>query len=276
MNYTKIIRKETKVMIVIVSILTAIIIGSSYAMFMKVNSGTKSQVVQTGDLKIAYESTNGYLNGNVYPEIMPLTNEEGLSQTGYEFSVENIGSLQMRYAVYLYVDRASYEADNPNGALYEDVNSIKYNMTTNSVTNTNVTKMSYQYMKNESGIDKYELYVGSLNPGAKDRHNLKVWLDEKVDVEHIGKYVYLKLEVQGNVTGQREEVTTYTVTFDANGGVVPADIKKVEVGKAYGELPEPTKEGQTFAGWYNSSNVQVTDASIVTATSDHILTARWQ
>ena len=228
MNYTKIIRRETKIMVVIVAVLVILVSSTSYAMFMKVNTGVGNQVVQTGDLRIAYESTNGYINGNTYPEVMPLTNTEGLQQTGYEFSVENTGSLNMRYAVYLYVDRESYTTDNPNGALYEDVNAIKYNLSTNGVTNQDVTKMSYQYKKEESGIDKYEIYVGDLNSGAKDRHNVKVWLDEKVDVENIGKYVYLKLEVQGNVSGQRVDATTYEVTFDAQGRVIPVNKKKVE------------------------------------------------
>ena len=276
MNYTKVIKRETKVMAIVVAVLVVLVTGVSYSMFMKVNSSEGNEVVTTGDLRITYASTNGYINGNTYPEILPLTNTEGLAQTGYEFSVENTGSLASNYAVYLYVDSQGYQNDNPNGALFDDVNSIKLNFKTNSAQNNNVTLLGYQYKKTEENIDKYELYSGTLSTGATDTHTLKVWLDEKVDVEHIGKYVYLKLEVQGNVAGQRELNNTHTVTFNTNGGQLSITSKNVVEGQTYGELPEPTKEGQTFAGWFDSSNQQVTNATLVTATSDHVLTARWQ
>ena len=263
MNYTKVIRRETKVMALVVAVLVILVTGASYAMFMRVNSGQNNQVVKTGDLRILYESTNGYINGNTYPEIMPLTNTEGLAQTGYNFSVENVGSLNATYAVYLYVDQAGYVSDNPNGALFDDVNSIKLNLQKNSDGNTNVTTLGNQYKKEESGIDKYELYAGDLNPNVKDTFKLKIWLDEKVDVEHIGKYVYLKLEVQGNVTGQRELSNARKVTFDANGGTVSLNQKSVVAGENYGELPTPTRDGYTFKGWNgkNKLNIDVSESS---------------
>ena len=48
--------------------------------------------------------------------------------------------------------------------------------------------------------------------------------------------------------------TSYTVTFDANGGSVSPSSKTVSPGSAVGSLPTPTRSGYDFAGWYLSTN----------------------
>ena len=49
-------------------------------------------------------------------------------------------------------------------------------------------------------------------------------------------------------------VTTYTVTFDANGGsVTPAGAETGEDGKPE-SLPTPTREGYTFDGWFTAAD----------------------
>ena len=44
-------------------------------------------------------------------------------------------------------------------------------------------------------------------------------------------------------------IETYTITFNADGGVVSQTSKEVELGKTIGELPVPTKEGYDFVKW---------------------------
>lgn len=46
---------------------------------------------------------------------------------------------------------------------------------------------------------------------------------------------------------------TYTVTFDANGGVCDTVSKEVTYDSTYGELPTPTRDGYTFLGWYTAA-----------------------
>ena len=70
---------------------------------------------------------------------------------------------------------------------------------------------------------------------------------------------------------------SYKLTFDANGGIVDTTEKTITYSETYGELPTPTKEGHTFAGWFTSE----TDGKVVYADSiveeaqDHILYAHW-
>ena len=69
----------------------------------------------------------------------------------------------------------------------------------------------------------------------------------------------------------------YTVTFDANEGTVTPAEKTVTYGSHYGELPTPTREGYTFAGWFTEQNggTQVTKETVVKTVADHTLYAHW-
>ena len=46
----------------------------------------------------------------------------------------------------------------------------------------------------------------------------------------------------------------YTLTFDANGGIVDTTTKSVTYGQTYTDLPIPTKKGSIFKGWYATFN----------------------
>lgn len=67
-----------------------------------------------------------------------------------------------------------------------------------------------------------------------------------------------------------------TVTFDAttNGGQMPSGWTSPDyyVGQPYGTLPQPTKSGEVFLGWFTSGGTRVTAASTVTTGT---LTARY-
>lgn len=75
------------------------------------------------------------------------------------------------------------------------------------------------------------------------------------------------------------EIDRYTVTFDPQGGVVSTTTAVVTNGLPYGALPTPTREGYAFGGWYTDalgSGAEVTAATVVDATSDHTLYAKWR
>lgn len=73
-------------------------------------------------------------------------------------------------------------------------------------------------------------------------------------------------------------VNAYEVSFDANGGTPEApDAKSVTFDEAYGTLPEVSREGYTFAGWFLPDTDTPVTAETRNATgSDHTLTARWK
>ena len=72
---------------------------------------------------------------------------------------------------------------------------------------------------------------------------------------------------------------TYTVTFDAEGGSAPNPASKVVTfGLTYGTLATTARAGYTFGGWWTGdggTGTQIQTTTVVTATSNHTLYARW-
>ena len=67
---------------------------------------------------------------------------------------------------------------------------------------------------------------------------------------------------------------TYIVTYDYAGGSGSPASKTVTYDSTYGTLPEPTKTGYTFDGWYKGST-KITSSTKVSTASNHQLTAKW-
>jgi len=80
---------------------------------------------------------------------------------------------------------------------------------------------------------------------------------------------------------------TYTVTFDAQGGSVSPTTQTKQYGSTYGKasdgtsdeaLPTPTKEGNTFVGWWTGAGgtgTEITNATAVATALSHTLYAMW-
>ncbi len=78
-------------------------------------------------------------------------------------------------------------------------------------------------------------------------------------------------------TVSKANATTYTVTFNANGGTVSTTSKTVTKGSTYGTLPTPTRTGYDFSGWYTSASggTKVTSSTTVSITANQTLYAHW-
>ena len=72
--------------------------------------------------------------------------------------------------------------------------------------------------------------------------------------------------------------TTYTVTFNPNGGSVSTKTKKVEAGGVIGTMPTPTRSGYQFQGWCDSKEgfgMIVTETNLYVS-KNITLYARWK
>lgn len=71
--------------------------------------------------------------------------------------------------------------------------------------------------------------------------------------------------------------STYTVTFNANGGNCTIASKNVTYGNTYGTLPTPTRTGYSFAGWYTSASggSRVMSSMTVSLAGNQTLYAHW-
>ena len=68
--------------------------------------------------------------------------------------------------------------------------------------------------------------------------------------------------------------STYTVTFNTNGGSVVSS-QTVESGKTATEPTAPTKDGYTFGGWFTDSNFATAFTFSTAITADITLYAKW-
>jgi uncharacterized repeat protein (TIGR02543 family) len=77
--------------------------------------------------------------------------------------------------------------------------------------------------------------------------------------------------------GSGGDVTTYTVTFDADGGSPTPASKTIDSGSTLGTLPTaPKKSGNTFGGWFTQKNGGGTQYTASTkVTGDITLYAKW-
>ncbi len=56
------------------------------------------------------------------------------------------------------------------------------------------------------------------------------------------------------VVNGADKITSYMVTFNANGGTVSPTSRTVSGGSAVGDLPSPTRSNYTFDGWFTASS----------------------
>lgn len=76
----------------------------------------------------------------------------------------------------------------------------------------------------------------------------------------------------------QEQETTIKVLLDALEGECDIEEKNVMVGDKYGHIPQPTKEGLEFLGWYfypDGSGEPVLDSTNVVYNVEHTLYAHW-
>lgn len=82
----------------------------------------------------------------------------------------------------------------------------------------------------------------------------------------------------GYLIAEEEEapppVPEVTVFFDAAGGTVSEQTRKVLPGSVYGTLPFPQRGDDVFGGWF-LKGIHIGPDTVVSETYDHILSARW-
>ena len=74
------------------------------------------------------------------------------------------------------------------------------------------------------------------------------------------------------------EPKKYTVTLDSNGGTPANYTREVTYKEKYGSMPEPTRTGYSFDGWYTekTGGSKVTSTTDVTITNNQTLYAHWK
>ena len=115
--------------------------------------------------------------------------------------------------------------------------------------------------------------VGTLPTATRPGYTLKGWYTKKTD----GTKITASTTVTKDVTyyAQWTALPKYTVTFNANGGTCATASRQVAQGEGVGELPEATRGGWDFVGWFTAKTggAEVTPETVVTKAVTYY--ARW-
>ena len=81
----------------------------------------------------------------------------------------------------------------------------------------------------------------------------------------------------GNSSSVSLTINSYSISFNGNGGSCSTSSKTIAHGGSYGNLPTPTRNGYSFAGWYTSATggAQVMSSTKCTLSSNQTLYAHW-
>jgi len=91
--------------------------------------------------------------------------------------------------------------------------------------------------------------IGTLPKTPKKAgYAFKGWYTKKTGGTKVSKSTIIKKKVVYYAQWTKQ----YTLSFDANGGTVSPNSKKVGNKLAYGTLPTPKRSGYTFTGWFTA------------------------
>ncbi len=107
------------------------------------------------------------------------------------------------------------------------------------------------------------------------------WTEGGEEISKDLKYIPVKVGIV-NVAATYTanfKANTYTVTFNANGGVTPSpENRDVTYDSTYGALATVTRDGYNFNGWFTaaSGGTEITSATTVDITAEQMLYAQWE
>ena len=225
---------------------------------------------KTGNTKLRVYSSGGNAHSGTVELPVTLTNNTASSKTFEQSYVFFAGHRQ----VGAYTPKPVYDLalTGVNYSHYDDI----YAVTTNGQ-NCTVTAPT-----TVSGLTALSATV-KANTG----YSLPSTVTVKVNGSTLAasKYTYRdgKITIPAGYVKGAVDITaaavpnTYTLSFNIKYSTTNPASQTVTYNSTYGTLPEPTRRGYTFGGWYTTSafTTQVTSSTKVTTARDHTLYAKW-
>lgn len=206
MDFKNIVKKQSAIIAVSVIGLSLILLGTSYALFFKVDKSSEKQVVKTGNLTFT-SSTGTQLTA----DLSPVDTTTGQGTTGYTFTVTNNGTLPASYNLVIYNDPSVYTTDAlketsvPFENIYVSVDggtpSLISELPLDSDSQSISTSVSYYEHQIKRVIKSGLTLAGKTNNVTDSRnHTVRVWIKEDAEEEGVsGARVALKVDAVGVV-----------------------------------------------------------------------------
>lgn len=253
-------------------------------------NAVKDMLVAGVPVKIVYGMEGGDFSGAAYTSIMNTQSSGNIVLC--DFSNTVYGSAQMSVSTdsteFVYENADEFSGlQTPERKGY---NFVKWGLNAYVYKTGGTFELKLNAVWQKKGYDiSYNLNGGTIvgeNPIAYDidDENFTLINPTKTGYTFLGwtgtdlDTATLTVVISKGSVGNREytanwEANTYTLTFNANGGSVSVQSQSVVFDESY-TLPVPTKEGYTFAGWFNDS-VEFVDG-VWNKVSSCELTAKWE
>lgn len=174
--------KRNKIfLIILLVVLIIVIIALSYAAFSYSKVGSEN-VITLGTLELTLHEGNTINLEDTYP----LTDSEGLALSGYDFTLENTGTADVNYVIYL----DNVEITSPDVKL--DDKYLKYSLDKGSV------KGNADYLNNLGADGSRILDQGTITSGEENSYVLRVWPTAEIDGDFGGQVWKGKLRITGD------------------------------------------------------------------------------
>ena len=174
--------KRNKIfLIILLVVLIIVIIALSYAAFSYSKVGSEN-VITLGTLELTLHEGNTINLEDTYP----LTDSEGLALSGYDFTLENTGTADVNYVIYL----DNVEITSPDVKL--DDKYLKYSLDKGSV------KGNADYLNNLGADGSRILDQGTITSGEENSYVLRVWPTTEIDGDFGGQVWKGKLRITGD------------------------------------------------------------------------------
>lgn len=140
----------------------------------------------------------------------------------------------------------------------------------------NKYKIIFDSNEGENFVDEKEVYFdseyGELPEPTREGYTFTGWVNQEKELVDENT-IYDEVE---NITLTATwEANNYEVVLNPNEGEVNPEKIIVTYDSEYGELPEPTREGYNFKGWYLNDE-EIKNNTIVKTSSNHELVAKWK
>lgn len=164
-----------------------------------------------------------------------------------------------------------------------DGKNLWFDYTSNMSVPNNTVSYTVTFNANGGSISQSSKVVtpgqkyGDLPMPSRSGYIFDGWYPSASGGVHVTAATTVSLTSNRTLYAHWTQNTTYTVTFDPNGGSVSNNSKTVTYGSNYGTLPTPTRNGYTFDGWYTSASggSLVTSNVTVRLTYNQTLYAHW-
>ncbi len=166
---------KTHVLLTVLTVFAVVLltVGVTYSIFTAQNKNTENQSIAVGNLSVDLKSITGALVlDDLYPEeAIDITDE----YKKYTFTIENSGTYDLKYQIYLIDSTDDLISNNTKYASYKTLTSnyykyINYKLDGNSIP----ANLESIY---ENG--RFTILSGTIEAGASEEHSLQFFLDSK-------------------------------------------------------------------------------------------------